>query len=131
MEMKYAQNSEAVEVEEIDTELKIRLKSDKKNDSKKIKINDKNNEKNKINEKNNQNNNDKNNINEKNKIDEIMNEIIPLPSGSIICNCFTCGCFVCTPMSSRDLTQGESLLSAQTITAYQQKVRTTIILTVI
>ena len=67
--------------------------------------------------------NTKTNENSKSK-KTLPEEIVDLniPSGQILCNCFTCGHAVCAPMSVEDLTVGESSLDASAMTAYRQKV---------
>ena len=46
-----------------------------------------------------------------------------IPSGTILCNCFTCNSPVCSPMNCKDLNNEGSLLSQDALTAYKQKVR--------
>ena len=57
------------------------------------------------------------------KVDE-ENEDIIITSGTILCNCFTCGHPVCAPMSTDNLTKQGSSLDTSSISAYQQKVST-------
>ena len=45
-----------------------------------------------------------------------------IQSGTILCNCFTCGKPVCAPMSFKDLSNQGSTLDDKTVTAYKQKV---------
>ena len=60
-------------------------------------------------------------IEDKTKIDETLD--LEIPSGTILCNCFTCGSPVCSPMNWKDLSTEGSSLGPDTMTAYQQKVR--------
>lgn len=57
------------------------------------------------------------------KVEE-ENEDIIITSGTILCNCFTCGHPVCAPMSTDNLTKQGSSLDTSSISAYQQKVST-------
>ena len=57
------------------------------------------------------------------KIEETLDLDIPIPSGTILCHCFTCGSPVCSPMNWKDLNNEGSSLGPETLKAYQQKVR--------
>ena len=57
----------------------------------------------------------------KKKVEEVAAKL-NIQSGTILCNCFTCGQPVCAPMSCSDLSNQGSTLDAKTVTAYKQKV---------
>ena len=62
-------------------------------------------------------------IENKIKIEETLDLDIPIPSGTILCHCFTCGSPVCSPMNWKDLNNEGSSLGAETLKAYQQKIK--------
>ena len=59
-------------------------------------------------------------IEDKIKVDETLD--LEIPSGTILCNCFTCGSPVCSPMNWKDLNTEGSSLGPDAMKAYQQKV---------